>query len=303
MRIGLGVGDIGGPVTVDKAVEQVRSAAADGFPTVWAPQVFGLDALTTIAVAGHEVAGIELGTSVVPTYPRHPAAALGIQAATVNQAVGGRLVLGIGLSHQPVIEGMLGYSFDKPVRHMREYLELLLPFVREGKAAFEGETLKGFVDSMLPQREPFPVIVAALGPQMLELAGRVADGTITWMTGPRTLADHVVPSITKAADAAGQPAPRVVAGFPVGVTDDPDAVRELAARVLQVYGMLPSYRAMLDREGVDGPADLVICGDEATVGQELDRIADAGVTDLWAVEFGRRDDDRRRTRDLLKSRL
>lgn len=302
MQIGIGIGDIGGPCSVDQLVEQVRSAAADGFRAVWAPQVFGLDALTALAVAGREVPGVELGTSVVPTYPRHPAT-LAQQALTVNQATGGRLVLGIGLSHQPVVEGMWGYSFEKPLRHMREYLSVLLPLAREGNAAFAGETVKGFVPSMLPDRQPFPVLIAALAPKMLELAGSVADGTVTWMTGPATLASHIVPSITEAAKAADRPAPRVVAGFPIAVTDDPAAVRELAANALSVYGQLPSYVAMLQKEGVGGPADIVIAGDEATVNAEIDRIEAAGVTDLWAVEFGRNPDDRARTRALLQSRL
>jgi F420-dependent oxidoreductase-like protein len=142
------------------------------------------------------------------------------------------------------------------------------------------------------------VLVAALGPAMLRLTGELADGTVTWMTGERTLADHVVPSLTKAAESAGRPAPHVVAGVPVSVTVDPDAAREQAAKTFSVYGQLPSYRAMLDREGAAGPADVAVVGDEDTVATAVRRYADAGVTDFNAVVFGDRD-SRERTYGLL----
>ena len=133
--------------------------------------------------------------------------------------------------------------------------------------------------------EPPTVLLAALAPRMLELAGSQADGTITWMTGPQTVADHIVPSITAAAEKAGRPTPRVVVGLPVAVTDDPDAARAQAAEAFSVYGFLPSYRAMLDREGAAGPADVAIVGDEGTVTKELQRVADSGATDFVAAPF------------------
>src|SRR5207244_3802956 len=189
--------------TIDEVVTAVRQVADDGFATAWLPQIFAHDALTAIALAGREVRGIELGTSVIPTYPRHPMA-LAQQALSAQAAIGGRLVLGIGLSHQVVIEGMFGYSFDKPARHMREYLAILLPLVREGKVAFSGETLSANGAITVNGAKPFPVLLAALGPVMLRLAGAQADGTVTWMTGPATLESHIVPSINAAADAAGR---------------------------------------------------------------------------------------------------
>ena len=285
------------PNSIDDLVERVRKAEAAGFASAWMAQIFSLDALTALAVAGREVPRIELGTAVVPTYPRHPMALAG-QALTTQAASGGRLTLGIGLSHQVVIEGMFGYSFDKPARHMREYLEVLLPLLRGEAAAFEGATLKGNGALDVDAPKPVPVLLAALAPRMLELAGSRADGTATWMVGPRTLDDHIVPSITKAADGAGKPAPRVVAALPVCVTSDPDAARQRAAKTFEVYGFLPSYRAMLDREGAQGPADVAIVGDESAVVKEIDAMTEAGASDFVAAVFGS-SSERQATLDML----
>ncbi len=202
---------------------------ADGFASYALPQIFGLDAMGVLAVIGREVPRIELATGVVPTYGRHPLT-MAQQALTVQAASGGRFVLGIGLSHQLVIEGMFGLSFDKPVRHMREYLSVLMPLIREGKASFKGETISTEATVGIEPRIPCPVLVAALGEQMLKLAGSQTDGTVTWMTGPATLAAHTVPTITAAATAAGRPAPRISTALPVCVTNDVDAARERAAR-------------------------------------------------------------------------
>jgi len=172
------------PSTVDKAVQQFRTAADAGFRSGWMPQAFGIDALSALAVVGREVGGIDLGTSVVPTFPRHPTM-LAAQALTVQQSSGGRLTLGIGLSHRFVIDGLLGLAWDKPVRHLREYLSILLPLVRGEAADVAGETLAARIALDITDAAPVPVLVAALGPQMLTVAGRMAEGTITWMTGPR----------------------------------------------------------------------------------------------------------------------
>jgi F420-dependent oxidoreductase-like protein len=225
------------------------------------------------------------------------------QALTVQAATGGRLALGIGLSHQVVIENMFGLSFDKPLRHMREYLSILVPLIQTGSVSFTGETLSTSATVSVPDSSPCPVLVAALGPKMLELAGTVADGTVTWMTGPATLGSYTVPTITKAASAAGRPSPRVGAAMPVCVTDDVDATKARAAKVYAMYGILPSYRAMLDREGAAGPEDLAIIGDESAVRAEIARIEDAGVTDFVAAEFGSGAAEKERTRDLLRSLL
>jgi 5,10-methylenetetrahydromethanopterin reductase len=268
--------------TVDAAIERIRDAQERGLARAWMPQIFGIDALTVLAVAAREVPEIGLGTAVVPTYPRHPSA-LATQARTVQQVSGGRFTLGIGLSHQLVIETMFGMKWGE-VRHLRDYLSILTPLLAGEQADYAGETLTGRLSLDIPA-EPVPTLVAALGPKMLDLAGRMTAGTVTWMTGLDTVRSHVVPTIRAAAADAGRPDPQVVVALPVAVTDDADAARERAATQFEVYGMLPSYRAMMDREGVSGPADLVIAGNEATVRAEIARYAEAGATEFVVVPF------------------
>lgn len=286
---------------IDDVIDQVRRAASGGFASVWASQIFGYDALTLLAVVGRQVPDIELGTAVVPTFPRHPVM-LASQALTVQAATERRLVLGIGLSHQVVIEGAFGYSFDHPARHMADYLLVLMPLLRGETVSYNGATLRAATPGPLDIKDVTPptVLVAALGPVMLGLAGRLADGTVTWMVGPKTLERHIVPSITKAASAAGRPSPRVAVGLPVCVTDDVASARERAARSFGRYGELPSYRAMLDREGAAGPADVALIGDEDAVGARVAALAGAGVTDFVAGEFAR-GEDAARTRAFLRS--
>jgi F420-dependent oxidoreductase-like protein len=241
----------------------------------------------------------------VPVYQRHPIA-LAAQALTTQAACGGRFVLGIGLSHRIVIEGMYGLSFENPAHYMEEYLRVLAPLLAGEAASFNGEVLHGNTPSPLQIEVPSPppLLIAALAPRMLKIAGSAADGTITWMAGPVTIAEHVVPRITTAAAAAGRPAPRVVVGLPVSVTADIEAARERAARSFAMYGQLPSYRAMIDREGLKepgsaGPADIAIIGDEETVTAQIRRVEDAGGTEFFASVFGPRE-DRKRTNELLK---
>jgi F420-dependent oxidoreductase-like protein len=207
------------------------------------------------------------------------------QALSAQAATGGRFTLGIGLSHQVVIEGMLGLSFARPFTHMREYLGVLAPLVRNGSVAFQGREFRVTANVAVAGARPCPILVAALAPKMLGLAGAEADGTITWMTGPTTVREHTVPRLAEAAVRAGRPAPRVVVGLPIAVTDDVAAARARAARSFQVYGTLPSYRAMLDRERAEGPADIVLVGPEDRVGEQLERLVTAGMTDFLAAPF------------------
>lgn len=273
--------------TIDDVVRRAEDLAEAGAPTLWCSQIFGWDTLTALAVVGREVPGVKLGTAVVPVQPRHPlmlaAQALAVQSATEN-----RLVLGIGLSHQIVIEGVFGMEWKKPARYMREYLEILGPALKGEQVTFQGEVLRAntFAPLETPGAEPPPVLVAALGPEMLAIAAQLASGTVTWMTGAATLADHIVPTINDKAREAGMPAPEVVVHLPACVTDDPDGARERAANIFSVYGHLPSYRAMLDREGVEGPADVAIVGDESTVAGEIRRIEESGATKFAAAAFG-----------------
>jgi F420-dependent oxidoreductase-like protein len=290
MRIGIFIA----PRTIDEGVAEVRWAAQAGLSSAWVPQIFSFDALTLLAVIGREVDGIELGTSVIPTYPRHPIVLAG-QALTTQEAIGGRLALGIGLSHQVVIENMFGYSFERPARHMKEYLSALMPLLRDRAVAFEGETLKAAGRLQFGEIKPPQVLLAALAPRMLELAGSVADGTVTWMTGPKTIGGHITPSITAAAEKAGREEPRVVCALPIAVTDDVDDARERAGNAFSIYNGLPSYRAMLDREGADGPRDVAIVGDEATVRGQIEDVFAQGATEFVGVPFVERD----RTKALL----
>lgn len=296
MRIGLGTGGR----TIAEAVEATKQAEADGFASVWFSNIFGLDAMTVCAVAGAATSTIELGTFVVPTFPRHPHA-MAQQASSTNDAAGGRFALGVGLSHQIVIEMMFGLSYERPARHMEEYLSVLMPLLHDGKVQHSGEVYKvaGNLDrNGAPQ--PPSVVVAALGPKMLEITGRLADGTATWTTGVKTLGDHIVPTITAAATKAGRPAPRIIAGLPVCVTEDAHAARELAAKQFAVYGTLPAYRAMLDREGAATPGDIALVGDEEAVAAQVRALADAGVTDFGGSLYGT-PEQVERGRALLKS--
>ena len=270
--------------TVDDLTAAARAARDAGVASGWASQIFGVDALTALAVVGDRVPDLALGTGVVPTYPRHPMM-LAAQARTVAQVTGGRLHLGVGLSHQVVIEGMLGMPWGNQLRHAREYLEILVPLLAGEPSDFAGETLTGRVTLDVPCPDPVPVLLAAMGPRMLELAATRTQGTMTWMTGVRTIAEHVTPTITAAAEAAGRPAPRVVVSLPVAVTDDAGEARALANELFAVYGTLPSYRAMLDREGADGPGDVALVGSEDEVASAIGELAAAGATEFVGAPF------------------
>lgn len=284
--------------TVDELVADIRDAAERGFESAWVPQIFGLDAMTALAVVAREVPDIALGTAVVPTYPRHPSM-IAAQALTLNQISGGRFSLGIGLSHQIVIEGMFAMSYDKPVRHLRDYLSILMPLAHGEASSYEGETLTGKLALDIPDATPLPVLVAALGAQMLRVAGTRTEGTITWMTGPETIESHVAPAINTAAADAGRPEPRIVSALPVCVTDDEAGRREEAGKNFAIYGHLPSYRAMLDREGVAGPADVALVGTAAQVRAGIERMFEAGTTEFVAVPFANRDETLDVLQDLL----
>ncbi len=223
MRIGLGL-EMNG--TMDEIVARARLLASTGVSSLWSSQIFGWDTMTVLAIVGREVPEVVLGTAVIPVHPRHPMM-LAEQALTVQSACGGRLVLGIGLSHQVVVEGAWGYSFDKPARYMREYLSVLVPLLHGEQVSFNGEAIRTntFGPLDVAPTPPPPVLVAALGPTMLRQAGAQADGTVTWMVGPVTVAKHIVPAITAAAADAGRPAPQVVVTLPVCVTDDSNGTR------------------------------------------------------------------------------
>jgi F420-dependent oxidoreductase-like protein len=303
MRIGIMLGaNPGADRTLDGLIAFAKELEEKGFPSLWLAHVFGLDAITALALAGRETSRIELGTAVVPTYPRHPTA-MAQQAITAGVAAGGRFTLGVGLSHQLVIEAMMGLSYEKPASHMREYLEVLAPLLRGEPASYQGERYRVSAGLQVEGAPAVPVLVAALGPVMLGVTARLAGGTITWMTGPKTLADYVVPTLREAASKALRPEPRVVAGLPVAITDDVEKARERVGSILQMYGTLPSYRAMLDREGAQGPADVALVGNEAQVGAAIDQLRETGATDLMAAIVPVEGDTAERTLEFLTSRL
>lgn len=284
MRIGLNIGASEGPDgTIDGLIKIAQDAEAQGFDNLWMANIFGLDAISMLGMIGHATDKIGLGTAVTPTYTRHPTA-IAQQALTSSAASGGRFSLGIGLSHQVVIEGMFGLSYDKPAKHMREYLSVLGPLLTGKTTSFQGEQYRvNNVTLSIPEAKPVPLLVAALGPVMLDLAGQLADGTITWMTGPKTLESHIIPKIGKGAEKAGKPKPVIVAGFPMVLTNDVEAAKAEIDKTLQIYGQLPSYRAMLDKEGAAGPADLAFAGDESQLRARLQTLRDIGVTDFSAA--------------------
>lgn len=293
----------GGAQDVDGHIQGAVDAENDGFDSVWYGQIFGPDVLTVIAMAGRRTSRIQFGTSVVPTYARHPTV-MATQALTAQAATNGRFNLGIGLSHAPVVESMWGISYDRPAVHMREYLTIVQGLIQTGRADFEGEMFKVHANVSIPSSGKPPVLIAALAPVMLKTAGAMSDGTITWMTGPKTLESHIVPRLTKAAREAGRGAPRVVVGLPVAVTDNPAEAREKAARAFMIYGTLPNYQRMLNKEGASGPADVAIVGTEAEVEKGIRAVALAGATEFAVAAYPVGDDPAAslaRTRACVKS--
>jgi len=279
MRIGVMLSMPGTRNTIDGLIQAAQRAETAGFASVWLPNIFDFDAITALALAGRETERITLGTAVVPTYPRHPTA-IAQQALTAQAAARGRFVLGIGLSHRVVIEDMLGLDYSRPVPHTRDYLTILGGLLAGERVVYHGEQYRVAAQIAVPEAAKPPVVVAALGPAMLRLAGRLADGTITWMGGLTYLRDVAVPTISAAAARAGRPRPRVVAMVPLCLTTDAAAARETANKNLAMYGTLPSYRATLDRGGAAGPGDVAVVGREEEIATQLRAYADAGVTDL-----------------------
>ena len=287
---------------IDAYVEQVATLRDEGFTRVWSTQMpFERDLLTAMAVAFREVDGVQLGTAVLPIQNQHPML-LAQRALTLNVIAGGRLLLGLGMTHQTVTEGMWGIPWDKPIRRLGEYLDGLLPLLDGAQVDAPGETVTTRGALRIPGSVAPPVYIAALGPQMLKLTGRRVDGTVTWMTGPVTLGEHIGPTLRAAAAEAGRPpgAVRVAASLPVAVTDDVDTLRSQAAEQFAMYGHLPSYRAMLDREGYAGPADAAMIGDEDEVAGRIAELRAAGVDEFVANTFDSSAEGRSRTRALLR---
>lgn len=287
---------------VDDYVTELAKLRDEGFRRAWVAQMpWQADILTVLAIAFREVDTIEVATGVLPIQNQLPML-MAQRALTLSSISGGRFILGLGMTHRMVTEGMWGIPWDKPVRRLGEYLDGLLPLLDGKDANATGETVTTRGSVRVPNAPAPPVYIAALGPQLLRLTGRRCAGTETWMTGPKTLAEHVGPTLRGAAAEAGRPegAVRVAASLPIAVTDDVDGLRAQAAEQFALYGQLPSYRAMLDREGYRDPQDAALIGDETVVTDRLDELRDAGVDEFVAYPFDASEEGRDRTRSLLR---
>jgi 5,10-methylenetetrahydromethanopterin reductase len=290
------IGLFAAPDGVEATEKLFVDAEADGIDCVWLLQSFGADALVMMAALGRRTSRIRFGTAVVPTYPRHPMV-LAQQALTTNLLLDGRLVLGVGPSHRVRVEKAWGLSYEKPYSHTREYLTALEGALTQ-HVQYRGQLVSADGDLDVPGAPAPKVLLAGLGPKMLRLAGSHASGTITWMTGPRTLADSLVPGVRQAAEEAGRPAPEIIVPIPTCLTDAPTRARETAERNLAWYGTLPSYQAALAREGLVTPGQIALIGGPEQVLDGIGRFSEVGATTFAAQIFGD-EDDRLATRELL----
>lgn len=283
MRIGLLIDDHNrrieelGPLT--------QAAESNGIERIWFSQLFGWDVLTLIGALAPYTSTVRFGVSIVPTYPRHPIA-LAMQALSVQSLTGNRLLLGIGTSHPPIIEGMHGLSMDRPADHMREYVQALQALMSGEPADYQGERITARASLRVAGAKPPELILAALGPRMLSIAGEHASGTVTAWVGPELIESYIVPRIGKAAAEAGRRRPSVIAGVCVAVTEHPDITRRRVKEQFPTVGELPAYRAVLDRAGSAGPEETVALGDESEVAHQLDLYAAAGATEIAIAPVG-----------------
>jgi len=300
MRIGLS----GSAATVDRLIAQAERAEADGFSSLWYASAVANDPLVAMALAGRATTTIELGTSVLQTYTCHPVLQAQRALATADAMGRAGFTLGLGPSHLPAIEGAYGLSYDHPGRHTEEYVEIVTALLRGEAVNHDGQEFSVHVPGRGRPVDPaVPVLVSALAPRLLRVAGALTDGTILWMGNARAVETHVAPRLRAAAKDAGRPEPRVVAGLPVAVHDDVTEARTTAATSFTGYGELPNYRRLLDIGEAEGPGDAAIVGDEAAVEAQIQALFDAGATDVWAAIFPVGADhkaSRARTRALLK---
>lgn len=282
MTVGVALNTAGAVNQVDASVLQAREAAAAGVRSAWFGQTFGADSPQLAAIVGREVPGLQVGTSAIPVFGRHPLL-VSSQAQTAQAATHGRYHLGLALGTKLLTEGGFGLPFERPVARLREFLTALRQLTEHGEADFHGELLTAAtpVPARVPGAEDgVPVLVAAMGPQALRVSGELADGILPYLAGPRALERDIVPAVNAAAEAAGRPAPRIVALVPGVVTDDVDAVRETATEQLAFYEQIPSYARVLELSGARRAADLAVIGDEKTVAAEVRRYRDAGATEV-----------------------
>ena len=284
--------------TADSVLDEAEFAGRIGAETYWLAQVWRMDSMTLIpSLAARSGPDLKFGTSIVASYLRHPVT-LASQALTANLLVDGRFTLGVGLSHNFIIEGMFDIPFDRPLRHLGEYLDILVPALEQKPIDAHGDSVSyhGVID--VPGAPVPDLMLAALGPQMLRLCGSRTGGTITWMMGANSIAEFVIPTIHDAAERAGRPAPRVVVLVPVWITDDAASARAQTAENLAIYGQAPSYRSALDREGLAGPEDYAIIGSEDDAREQLARYDLPGVTEI-GIQVLAGGEHRDRTREFI----
>jgi F420-dependent oxidoreductase-like protein len=291
-------------------VDDAQAAEQAGFGSMWVPQIPGyLDAMTALALMGQQTSRIELGTAVVPVQTRHPVV-MAQQALTTQVACQGRFTLGIGPSHHWIIEDQFGLPYERPAHLMREYLQVLNPALSgPGRVDVENDLYRVHGPIDVGDPVPMPVLIAALAPVMLRIAGEQTAGTILWMADERAIGEHVVPRITKAAAGVGRPAPRIVAGVPVALcaNSEVDAARQFASEFLGHAELSPNYLRLLEHGDATDVGDVMAAGDESTVLERLRRFREVGVTDLAArvVPFGAdrpaRVESRRRTQQFLST--
>ncbi|MGW8379796.1 TIGR03564 family F420-dependent LLM class oxidoreductase [Streptomyces sp. ODS28] len=287
---------------VDASVRQAEEAAAAGIGSVWFGQTFGADSPQLAALVGREVPGIQVGTSAIPVFGRHPLT-VSSQALTAQAATHGRYHLGLAVGTRLLAETGYGIPFERPIGRLREFLIALRQLTTTGEADFHGELLTATtpVSARVPGAEDgVPLLVAAMGPQALRASGELADGILPNLAGPKALEQHIVPALTAAAEAAGRPAPRVVALVPGVVTDKVEEARESFARDLAFYDQIPSYARSVEQSGGTRSADLAVVGDEKQITEEVRRYRDAGATEIvFTYTHAAGEADRLRTWELL----
>ncbi|AIY46717.1 MULTISPECIES: TIGR03564 family F420-dependent LLM class oxidoreductase [Mycobacteriaceae] len=301
MRIGL----TGGAATTDGVARQAELAEQQGFTSLWYASNVTADPLVSMAIAGRETSRIELGTAVLQTYPCHPLMQAHRVIAAANAMGRPGFTFGLGPSHAAVVEGMYGLSYAHPGRNTEEYLSILTAVLHGKPVNVTGVDWSAHAVGGPAPQHPVPVLLSALSPRMLRIAGAIADGTVLWMASAKAIESQIAPTITAAAQAAGRPAPRIVAGLPVAVHDDEAKARSAIADTAGIYATMPNYKRIIEIGGGTTPADIAIVGNEASVRTQLQHLLDAGATDIWVqpVAVGRdkaeRTTSKTRTIDLL----
>jgi 5,10-methylenetetrahydromethanopterin reductase len=288
-----------GPFDVEELIEDARSAQRDGLASYWVGQQLDWDAFSLLAVLAREVPGIEFGTAVTHVWTAFPVH-MAQQAMSLQVLSGGRFTLGVGLEHEPIMRAMWGLDWNRPVAYFAEYLDVVRSLIETGRVEHEGEFFQ--IKTSFLRFRPHPemqIILGALGPRMLRLAGSKAEGTTTWLTGTKTIRDHIVPSIRAAAEEAGRPPPRVIPLVPIAVTKDVRGMRERVSEQMSFYPTMPSYQAMLEREGATTAGEIGLFGSPSQVEEALHELDAAGATDFGAILFGTHDEEEA-TRGLLR---